>query len=112
MYKKEGFEMFQQMVVSMETEVVEFLFKVQVVNQDQLERKHFEGEMRESRPAFVMPSAAEGPAPMSEREMYANSPDGAPKVETYKRDQPKIGRNDPCPCGSGKKYKKCCGKNA
>ncbi len=31
--------------------------------------------------------------------------------ETYKRMQPKIGRNDPCPCGSGKKYKKCCGKN-
>jgi uncharacterized protein YecA (UPF0149 family) len=33
----------------------------------------------------------------------------APKVETYRREQPKIGRNDPCPCGSGKKYKKCCG---
>jgi len=34
------------------------------------------------------------------------------KVETYRREQPKIGRNDPCPCGSGKKYKKCCGKGA
>jgi hypothetical protein len=34
------------------------------------------------------------------------------KVETYKREQPKIGRNDPCSCGSGKKYKKCCGKAA
>jgi len=33
------------------------------------------------------------------------------KVETYKRPEPKIGRNDPCPCGSGKKYKKCCGKD-
>jgi len=32
-----------------------------------------------------------------------------PKVETYKREKPKVGRNDPCPCGSGKKYKKCCG---
>ena len=31
-------------------------------------------------------------------------------VETYRREEPKIGRNDPCPCGSGKKYKKCCGK--
>ncbi|MEO9654308.1 SEC-C metal-binding domain-containing protein [Marinomonas sp.] len=31
---------------------------------------------------------------------------------TIKRDQPKIGRNDPCICGNGKKYKKCCGKNA
>ncbi len=32
-----------------------------------------------------------------------------PKVETFVKDQPKVGRNDPCPCGSGKKYKKCCG---
>jgi len=32
------------------------------------------------------------------------------KVETYRREEPRIGRNDPCPCGSGKKYKKCCGK--
>lgn len=32
------------------------------------------------------------------------------KVETYRRTEPRIGRNDPCPCGSGKKYKKCCGK--
>lgn len=32
-----------------------------------------------------------------------------PKVETYRREKPKVGRNDPCPCGSGKKYKKCCG---
>jgi preprotein translocase subunit SecA len=34
------------------------------------------------------------------------------KVETFRREGPKIGRNDPCPCGSGKKYKKCCGKAA
>ncbi len=113
MYKKEGFQLFQQMVVAMETEVVEFLYKVQVVNQDQLERRHYANETRESRPAFTLPqAAADGPKPMEDREMYANSPDGAPKIETYKREQPKIGRNDPCPCGSGKKYKKCCGKNA
>ena len=34
------------------------------------------------------------------------------KVETFRRETPKVGRNDPCPCGSGKKYKKCCGKGA
>jgi len=33
------------------------------------------------------------------------------KIETYRREKPKVGRNDPCPCGSGKKYKKCCGAN-
>jgi len=36
---------------------------------------------------------------------------GAPKVETFRREEPKVGRNDPCPCGSGQKYKKCCGKD-
>lgn len=34
---------------------------------------------------------------------------GIQKVETYRREKPKVGRNEPCPCGSGKKYKKCCG---
>ena len=34
------------------------------------------------------------------------------KVKTIVRETPKVGRNDPCPCGSGKKYKKCCGKDA
>jgi uncharacterized protein YecA (UPF0149 family) len=44
-------------------------------------------------------------------EMLAADPTLAPsKVETYHREEPRIGRNDPCPCGSGKKYKKCCGR--
>jgi preprotein translocase subunit SecA len=111
-YKKEGFKMFQQMVVAEETEIVTFLFKVEVVDESQLERRHRNVEIRESRPVFAIPQAGAAEAPaQNEREMYTNSPDGAPKVETVRREEPKIGRNDPCPCGSGKKYKKCCGKN-
>ncbi|MFW6211064.1 MAG: SEC-C metal-binding domain-containing protein, partial [bacterium] len=113
-YKKEGFLMFQSMMVSLEHEVVDFIFKVQIVSQDRLERKHFSDDFEESRPTFVVPQAQQaGPArPMSEREMHTNSPEGAQKPDTYRRDQPKVGRNELCPCGSGKKYKKCCGKNA
>jgi hypothetical protein len=45
-------------------------------------------------------------------EMRSNNPRLMPaKVETFRREEPRVGRNDPCPCGSGKKYKKCCGKN-
>ena len=46
------------------------------------------------------------------RELMAENPEMAlpGKVETFRREAPKVGRNDPCPCGSGKKYKKCCGK--
>jgi uncharacterized protein YecA (UPF0149 family) len=44
-------------------------------------------------------------------EMLAEDPTLMPsKVETYHREEPRVGRNDPCPCGSGKKYKKCCGR--
>jgi preprotein translocase subunit SecA len=110
-YKKEGFQFFQSMIVSMESEVVEFLFRVKVVDESQLTRRQYAAnKTRESRPEFTLPQAAGEPLPMEQREMYTNSPEG-PKVETFRRDQPKVGRNDPCPCGSGKKYKKCCGKN-
>jgi preprotein translocase subunit SecA len=44
-------------------------------------------------------------------EMLEDNPGLTPaKVETYRREEPRVGRNDPCPCGSGKKYKKCCGR--
>ncbi len=47
-----------------------------------------------------------------EAELKAGQPGGpVQKVETVVHEGPKIGRNDPCPCGSGKKYKKCCGKD-
>ncbi|HEV57869.1 MAG TPA: hypothetical protein ENN87_10305 [Phycisphaerales bacterium] len=50
---------------------------------------------------------------MTERQRAAAAaPQGEPVVKTIRLEQPKVGRNDPCPCGSGKKYKKCCGKNA
>lgn len=44
-----------------------------------------------------------------EAELRAEGGNSVPKVETVVNEGPKIGRNDPCPCGSGKKYKKCCG---
>ncbi len=44
-----------------------------------------------------------------EKELRAENADAQPKVETVVHEGPRIGRNDPCPCGSGKKYKKCCG---
>ncbi|MBQ7908363.1 MAG: SEC-C domain-containing protein [Elusimicrobiaceae bacterium] len=44
-----------------------------------------------------------------EAELRAENATGVQKVETVVHDGPRIGRNDPCPCGSGKKYKKCCG---
>ncbi len=59
--------------------------------------------MQTPRPAFDGQTPAE--ATDGEQSLL-----GFKKVETVRREQPKVGRNDPCPCGSGKKYKKCCGK--
>jgi len=89
-YKKEGFDMFQAMMDRIKQEVTQFLFKVRIEKtpQEPVEEKPV------SRPQKVVEHRGEG--------------DEAPD-STVKRQDDKVGRNDPCPCGSGKKYKKCHG---
>ncbi len=117
-YKREAFDMFDQMTDSIKEEAVELLFRVQAVRETKLANP-----VEESKTQFIHPEAgfAESkPAPSSKlpRGMGAPSPfsprneapdDQAPTP--IKRVHEKVGRNDPCPCGSGKKYKKCCGIN-
>ncbi|MBI5167525.1 MAG: preprotein translocase subunit SecA [candidate division NC10 bacterium] len=101
-YKKEGFEMFEAMVERIKTETVQYLFKVQ------LSWPEREAEEREE--ALVSSGASKGKSPQP-----AARPSGQPQSEPLRQAAPgpragrKIGRNEPCPCGSGKKYKKCCG---
>ncbi len=70
-----------------------------------------EAEMRELHEEWL-----QTPRPALEGEKPADALDGGrlfpSKVETFRRETPKVGRNDPCPCGSGKKFKRCCGKAA
>jgi preprotein translocase subunit SecA len=99
-YKKESFELFQEMMERIQDRVVKFLWKVEVV----VER---EGEPQNVRPASrSLPIAPPRQQPM----IFSGS--GGPQNETVKRKDVKVGRNDPCPCGSGKKYKKCHGGDA
>lgn len=89
-YKKEGFDLFGAMMARIKEETTEYLFKVQI-NQ--------EAEMPEelvSKPSKVVEHR--GDTGVSERPV------------TVRREEEKVGRNDPCPCGSGNKYKKCHGK--
>ena len=97
-YKKEAFDLFQEMVERAKAAVVERLFKVQIVRDAPMELPAMTAwaDARESR--GEMPGL-EGPAPAP-----AARPHQAPRTATGE----KVGRNDPCPCGSGKKYKKCC----
>ncbi|TAN59750.1 preprotein translocase subunit SecA [bacterium] len=94
-YKKEGFDLFVDMMYRLKSEVVERLFKVQIQEDEapqeampQLEPQHV--EYRHGEETKQDDSDEEKEAPIT-------------------RQGDKIGRNDPCPCGSGKKYKKCCG---
>ncbi|MFN2404860.1 MAG: SEC-C metal-binding domain-containing protein, partial [Pyrinomonadaceae bacterium] len=101
-YKKQSFDMFQEMLDRIDTSTIRSLFNLQVVSEQPPETLQQRRAAR--RPAslrFTGPN--QGAAPAGEE-------DG--KVKTVVRDQPKVGRNEPCPCGSGKKYKKCHGINA
>ena len=97
-YKKESFDMFQAMLDRIDTTTIRSLFNLQVVSEqapDELQRRR---AARRSSLNFTGPN--QGAAAGGEE---------AGKVKTVVRSQPKVGRNDPCPCGSGKKYKKCHG---
>ena len=98
-YKKQSFDMFQEMLDRIDTTTIRSLFNLQVVTEqppEALRQRRF--PRRPSSLTFTGPN--QGAAAAGEE---------AGKIKTVVRDQPKVGRNDPCPCGSGKKYKKCHG---
>ncbi|MGY6586795.1 MAG: preprotein translocase subunit SecA [Wenzhouxiangella sp.] len=108
-YKREGFEMFTAMLDSMKHETMRALARVQI--RDEQDVSAVDGSRRPQKPmnfqhAEARSATAGGPAP-------AAGPGAAGNVEeTFVREGRKVGRNEPCPCGSGKKYKQCHGKLA
>jgi preprotein translocase subunit SecA len=95
-YKKEGFDLFMNMIETVKQQTVGTLLRVQLVQEDELER--LEEERRREREKELEMA----------RQQSAGDGDSSPKP--VRRSQEKVGRNAPCPCGSGKKYKKCCGR--
>ena len=110
-YKRESFELFQELLRRLKYEVVRFLSHVEVQRSDEaeeMERQRREQAARQkiafehAEASAVPPAADADAAPAAGDEPQA-------KPQTVVRDAPKVGRNDPCPCGSGKKYKQCHG---
>ena len=95
-YRIQGTEMFDAMIETIKVDVVKLLLNL---------RK--QQDLRRSETAKITKAALQS----------IKSVDGGQSTiesdvdRTVRRDQPKVGRNDPCPCGSGKKYKNCCGRN-
>jgi preprotein translocase subunit SecA len=125
-YKKEGFAAFSELMEHMRSEIVTGVFRttgVPPAMAEALAASPEEFAYSDVEEALRTQFGGAGPGlgglsipPPPEGADYAAGDkaagDGGPKVQTIRRAQPKVGRNDPCPCGSGKKYKKCCGKMA
>ena len=94
-YKIKGHEMFGQMIDSIQNDIASLIFRVNIITQEQQEAMEREAQQR-------MAAA---------RQSHGAQSDDAVKKQPVKTGE-KVGRNDPCPCGSGKKYKNCCGKKA
>ncbi|MCK5894110.1 MAG: preprotein translocase subunit SecA [Endozoicomonadaceae bacterium] len=105
-YKREAFALFQQMLTNIKHEVIRTLSHVQVQENDQEAERHRREEMAHKM-QFQHEQIAELGSSMGSDEPQAVT---QPPVQPFVRDGKKIGRNDACPCGSGKKYKQCHGK--
>jgi preprotein translocase subunit SecA len=127
-YKRESFELFQAMKDRVDEDTVQYLWRLRpvlseeqpvarrpaprqaplVLNNPSAERPSAFSAGRAA--AAVQEAPAFGPSRASQQPARVGGDDAA--VKTVRRDEPKVGRNDPCPCGSGKKYKKCHGAAA
>jgi len=101
-YKKEGFDLFGMMMSNIQTNVGQKMFRVMIQRE---EESVPELRAKERQMNAVHPSASGGGEQADQGEAAAPQ-----KQQTVRRSEPKVGRNDPCPCGSGKKYKKCHGR--
>ena len=93
-YKKEGYEMFVGMIERIKQGIMEYLFRVQVATEEEQEIAFMPRRQQKMLEHHGGPPESRG---------------GGGVQTTVKRNTEKVGRNQPCPCGSGKKYKKCCG---
>jgi len=106
-YKREAFEMFEAMLDEINTEAIKILFRLELASEEELKeleqrsvdaQNHKEMQLQQAQPELVVGNNG------------GLSAKTASNQETILRVEPKLGRNDPCHCGSGKKYKQCHGK--
>ena len=96
-YKREGFEMFANMIETVKQQTLTTLFRIKIASEEDVDREAMEKRKRQQA-EMRLSRGTEGADQKQQQPM--------------KREGDKIGRNDPCPCGSGKKYKKCCGQDS
>jgi preprotein translocase subunit SecA len=122
-YKREAFQLFSGMLDRIKFDTVTTVSKIQVRSEAEIERENLERQQRLERAlqaqhpdavspiqAFPGPDDPGAPAPAtSGGNIMELEPRSAPEAAPFVRAMPKVGRNEPCPCGSGRKYKHCHG---
>lgn len=110
-YQHEAFDMFDEMVEAIKEESLGFIFTLEVQQRTPLQSVFQPSAQTLSHPDVAPPLAAH--ASPQEQQKAPSFVDSQKETidRTYTRADKKVGRNEPCPCGSGKKYKKCCGGN-
>jgi preprotein translocase subunit SecA len=127
-YQKEGFEYFLELMQTIKSSIVNKMFRFEIEREDEVERleerRRERAQEQQQRLQMTHAEAADGAeaeapvepesvAPASRRDRRRVAASGSPvqtpppPVQTMRRERPKVGRNDPCWCGSGKKYKHC-----
>ena len=105
-YKKEAFELFSSMLDNFKYDVISSLAKIRIATEEETQRAQEEwkdsiGDIKAEHESII---------DNNERHDEQEQEDDTPKIKQVKREGPKVKRNDPCPCGSGKKFKQCHGK--
>jgi preprotein translocase subunit SecA len=116
-YKQEAFDLFDALFQRVKEDAVEYLFAARPVKEEELPVRRRQTPRLETHETPVLaPVGGKTAAVPGEGDFSEHTPrearGGEGVAHTVRRSAPKVGRNDPCPCGSGKKYKKCCGVNA
>ena len=104
-FKRESFELFQDLLQNIKFDVIRMLSRMQIENPEEIEAQERLRRAEAAQKMNFQHSQLEGSGDQSED---GSSPQN--KAETFVREERKVGRNEPCPCGSGKKYKQCHGR--
>ena len=103
-YKRESYDLFEQLLENIKHDTIKYLSHVEVSSREDVERMEQQRKQQEVKRQYQHAQVADMAGEGADQQ---NSPETSKPVI---RSSPKVGRNSPCPCGSGKKYKQCCGK--
>jgi len=102
-YKHESFRMFKALLDNIKTDTIRYLSHIELASQHDIQRMEQQRRDEQKHRQYKHAQA-------SSLDEGAAEPEGDAVRQPLLRQGPKVGRNDPCPCGSGKKFKQCCGK--